>query len=722
MVFFARQPSAFERIDALSQFYAGLGARRWYGDHVCLAAQPDSGHGSPDPLVEDGVAEAAEVTNAWGAEVVSALRGVTSEAAIRRAIDRVELQLDVTRFAELLAEKMERALMLGALDSERERLREIALETNKLSASVLFDTQTRSFARAPRESAIKLWEQRQVLPPEEFAALSDELKGKAFTYAELARTDLISSVHAELGRQLKTGELELKRFETFVEERLKKAGWTGPAPSHVETVFRTNVASALTSGRYADQTQPAVLKALPFWEIRGVTDARQRPTHKAAHGTILPADHPFWRVAYPPFGFNCRCQVIARTRSWVDRNNARIGPVPRNLPDPGFTSGRRGIVTVPADVKRITEERKAAQSTEQPRPEPELQRPTNALPQLPDIAPPAPSPIRPRARRRRAPLADPVALPTPAELPTVAAPDTAERVARRAGEAATPPIVPTGAGLPRPAPRWVPQPDGSQRGEGFAVDALVRKVGKRWEVVIDGQATKLPAKATFDHAEVAIREAVERRAALAADMEARAAREAQDAALKAAEVAAPKVPRAKTTKAWTSAMSPDTKNAFDSWSSGWSGNIASVQQGGAAAADMAADVAAKAGELLRHMEDAVELAPKHAGRIYRGMHVLPHEFEQIVSAEVFETRSFSSFSRSARIAEEFATDLRADRARGMHVVLSVEVKHARAHAIDSLSNAKREMEVLVSKGERFRVTGTEKKGSVTTIFMEELVP
>jgi hypothetical protein len=81
-----------------------------------------------------------------------------------------------------------------------------------------------------------------------------------------------------------------------------------------------------------------VLRLRPYWQIRGTNDSRQRPTHKRAQNTILSADNPFWRRAYPPFGYCCRCRTIARSKRWVDSHG---GPtrVPEGLPDPGFDSG-----------------------------------------------------------------------------------------------------------------------------------------------------------------------------------------------------------------------------------------------------------------------------------------------------------------------------------------------------------------------------------------------
>lgn len=372
-------------IHASSQFYAGLAARGWYGDHVCMAPHPVTVHGSPDHLVEDGATDGAVITGGWADQVVGALDGLSTEASIRRALDTQAERIEIDAFAELLHEKMLLGLMLGGLDSAKEHENILGLSLG----SVQF-RQQEPFSRHPLQSALELWEQRKVLPPRQFALLSAELKQRAFTFAGTARTELISVAHAELTKQIRDGNINLRDFKVFAKARLESAGWTPKNRSHVETIFRTNVGSALSSGRYAEQTRPEVLAALPYWQIRGVPDARARKSHKDAHNIVLPATHEFWQIAYPPFGFNCRCSCIARTAAWLRRTGTSLGPVPRNLPDPGFTSGVRGLVTVPDNLKAPTQEQ--APTVPQQAPQPSPPRGTEPAP-LPAPAAPPPRPF-----------------------------------------------------------------------------------------------------------------------------------------------------------------------------------------------------------------------------------------------------------------------------------------------------------------------------------------
>jgi SPP1 gp7 family putative phage head morphogenesis protein len=255
--------------------------------------------------------------------------------------------------------------MTGALDSleERESEEPEPIKAYARARSILAKRDV-PFTQQPFAAAIDAFSKRNIVPREVFDKLTDAAKQKSFTVAGLAVEELLGDAHAELDRQLRqspehtykdpeTGKWvykgpNLREFRKFTEERLESAGWTPANPSHVETIFRTNIASAYSTGRVAEMTQPAVLRLRPYWQVRTVKDDRQRKTHRAADGVVLPADHPFWRTAFPPWGFNCRCRVVSRSQKWVDQHGGVSSP-PTGLPDPGFASGTQQLL-VSGDV------------------------------------------------------------------------------------------------------------------------------------------------------------------------------------------------------------------------------------------------------------------------------------------------------------------------------------------------------------------------------------
>ena len=199
------------------------------------------------------------------------------------------------------------------------------------------------FSKTPFTRAMEIFKARNVVTRPQFDRLSALARQRSFTVSGILSERMLRLTHAELVRQIGKGA-DLREFETFVRERLETAGFVKPAPggigtqSHVRTVFRTNTLAAYNAGRHAQMTNPRVLAARPIWEIRTVRDNRVRAGHRSAHGVRLPATDPFWRTAFPPFGFNCRCRVRSRPADVRGVTNG-ADPRLRRLPDPGFSSG-----------------------------------------------------------------------------------------------------------------------------------------------------------------------------------------------------------------------------------------------------------------------------------------------------------------------------------------------------------------------------------------------
>ena len=56
----------------------------------------------------------------------------------------------------------------------------------------------------------------------------------------------------------------------------------------------------------------------PFWQYRSTGDGKVRDSHAALDGLVLPADDPFWEDHFPPWQYNCRCQVVGLMQEEVD--------------------------------------------------------------------------------------------------------------------------------------------------------------------------------------------------------------------------------------------------------------------------------------------------------------------------------------------------------------------------------------------------------------------
>src|SRR5688572_17313797 len=87
---------------------------------IAGAAQPETVFGSPEKLVEDGVADGLSVTARWAEQFTRAVKGRTSAGAIVAAIKVVRARINTADLADVLEQSNMHGQMLGALDSRWE--------------------------------------------------------------------------------------------------------------------------------------------------------------------------------------------------------------------------------------------------------------------------------------------------------------------------------------------------------------------------------------------------------------------------------------------------------------------------------------------------------------------------------------------------------------------------------------------------------------------------
>lgn len=144
-----------------------------------------------------------------------------------------------------------------------------------------------------------------------------EAHAKAFTVAKAMKLDILQDIRNELDDALSKG-MTLKTFQENLIPLLQAKGWWGKpdgvqlgSAHRLETIFRTNVQSAYSAGRYKQQAENADDR--PYWQYIAVMDSRTRPEHWELNGKVFRFDDVFWETHYPPNGFRCRCRVRALT-------------------------------------------------------------------------------------------------------------------------------------------------------------------------------------------------------------------------------------------------------------------------------------------------------------------------------------------------------------------------------------------------------------------------
>lgn len=207
----------------------------------------------------------------------------------------------------------------------------------------------------PMREAQAFWRDKVPLSPGQFKQLAEEARTRAFAISGIARGDELATVMEAIGKAIDRGTT-FQDFQRDCAEIFETRGWTGAKAWRVDNIFRTNVQTAYGIGRYRQMME--VRDSRPYWQYSAVNDRRTRPAHRALHGMVFPAGHPFWDTWYPPNGYRCRCGVVTLSQRNVNEEKLTIrteGPTGRLIepvdpgtgnrmparplmPDPGFAN------------------------------------------------------------------------------------------------------------------------------------------------------------------------------------------------------------------------------------------------------------------------------------------------------------------------------------------------------------------------------------------------
>lgn len=160
-------------------------------------------------------------------------------------------------------------------------------------------------------AAIEWLRDKLVMSDEEFYALTDKARSRAFAVSGVADLDVVSQVWGEIDRAVDGGE-SYQDFAMRVTEVLADA-WGGEDPARLETIFRTNVQSTYSAGRWYQNSLPAVRASHPYSQFVAVLDSRTTDICEGLHGTVLRSDDPFWSTHQPPLHFACRSDIVPLT-------------------------------------------------------------------------------------------------------------------------------------------------------------------------------------------------------------------------------------------------------------------------------------------------------------------------------------------------------------------------------------------------------------------------
>jgi SPP1 gp7 family putative phage head morphogenesis protein len=170
---------------------------------------------------------------------------------------------------------------------------------------------------AELDEAITWLKGRVAVSPEEMLALRENARRTAFWMASVATHQRAARIQASLEDALAHG----MTFETW--KKVNRSKLRGIPDGHLQTTFRNWVQTSYNAARVNYLSNPQVKRRRPYWVFDAMLDTRTTPVCTAYDGTVLPADHRWWRTHIPPLHHNCRSTVRGLTKRQAERLGIR---------------------------------------------------------------------------------------------------------------------------------------------------------------------------------------------------------------------------------------------------------------------------------------------------------------------------------------------------------------------------------------------------------------
>lgn len=199
------------------------------------------------------------------------------------------------------------------------------------------------------KDAIRFLKSKKPLAAEEYKALSEECRAKAFTVSGYTSVEVLQGFLDCLEKAVEEGRTK-EQFRKDMDSFLEENGYKGLNPWRSDTIFRTNIQTAFQAGHYKSMADPQTQKMRPYWQYRTAGDGEVRESHAAMEGRVFLADDPVWDIWYPPNGFKCRCTVVSLSKRQVEQRGLKVedhvpyktdyetGEILPVFPDKGFSN------------------------------------------------------------------------------------------------------------------------------------------------------------------------------------------------------------------------------------------------------------------------------------------------------------------------------------------------------------------------------------------------
>lgn len=274
---------------------------------------------------------------------------------VRRATDELQalFRANALKFRDILEVMVRRTARNEHVDRQRDQLADVISETmavsdlmgrrrllleadafredvpDELASRILFRDVASVVPNVPFKEAIADIVRREPRLAQTAEAVAEIYKRKAgfalARSAEIAVTKRVQKaveVLSRAGAGTLTGTKIIQQIGA--QHGATERGWT---EAYSETVYRTNLNTAYTAGRFEQSKDENVRSVIGAFQLDAINDSDVRrgrkedgfEHHLAGDGLVAATTDPVWSFASPPHGYNCRCSLIMVSRFRLKR-------------------------------------------------------------------------------------------------------------------------------------------------------------------------------------------------------------------------------------------------------------------------------------------------------------------------------------------------------------------------------------------------------------------
>ncbi|WP_447926939.1 phage head morphogenesis protein [Vreelandella sp. EE27] len=197
------------------------------------------------------------------------------------------------------------------------------------------------------------------LPTTRAGQITRDQNDAAFVVAGATKADLLADLRGAVDGAISSGQ-SLGEFRSQFNEIVTKRGWTGWTGEGTQAgrawrtrlIYKTNLDTSYAAGRWAQMTDPDVMRLRPYWRYVHNTVENPRQQHQRWNNLVLRADDPWWQTHYPPNGFGCNCGVETLNQRGLERlGKSEPDSAPRGGTYEHIDNATGEVLTVPNGVQ-----------------------------------------------------------------------------------------------------------------------------------------------------------------------------------------------------------------------------------------------------------------------------------------------------------------------------------------------------------------------------------